>query len=147
MKKYLLPSALILALGLGYAIAQNITKSVQLSQDPTGTIGYDTNNNVYFPGHLLSTGIAGVPTVSAPVGSAPTLGTGSTDFIGNFTGGSGNTTATITFKTAFAAAPTCLIVQSTTPATGLAYTTATTGINISSVISTGKFNWLCSGAQ
>ena len=148
MKKYLLPSALILVLGLGIALAQNITKSVQLSQDPTGPIGYDTNNNVYFPGHILSTGVAGIPTVSAPVGTAPTILAGSTDFIGQITGGSAtNTTASITFKTAFAAAAKCLLVQSGGSASTLAYNTATTGINITSNLGTGVFNYLCSGAR
>ena len=148
MKKYLLPSALILVLGLGLALAQNITKSVQLSQDPTGSIGYDTNNNVFFPAHILSTGLAGIPAVSSPAGTAPTILAGSTDFIGQITGGSaGDTTATVTFKTAFNAAPTCLLVQSGGTASTLTYTTATTGINIASNLGTGILNYLCSGAK
>ena len=46
-KRYLLPSALILAFGLTLGIAQTINKSVQLSQDPTGPVGFDTNNNEF----------------------------------------------------------------------------------------------------
>src|SRR6266567_3881877 len=56
MKKYLLPSALILLLGLGFALAQTITRAVQLSQDTTGAFSVDSNNGFYFPGHVLSIG-------------------------------------------------------------------------------------------
>lgn len=147
-RKYLLPSALILALGLGVALAQNITKSVQLSQDASGPIGYDTLNNVFFPAHILSTGLAGIPTVSSAAGTAPTILAGSSDFIGQITGGSAaDIAATITFKTAFNAAPTCLLVQSGGTASTIAYNTATTGINLTSILGTGVINYLCSGAK
>lgn len=146
MKKLLLPSALILVLAFGLAVAQNISKSVQLSQDATGAIGYDTNNNVYFPAHILTTGLAGAPTVSSPLGTAPTV-TG-TDFMGTITGGSGAaTTATITFKTAFLATPNC-ILQTQNPGTStLAYNVATTGINITGSLGTAIATWICSGAK
>lgn len=147
MKKYLLPSGLILALGLGIALAQNINKSIQLSQDATGTIGYDTSNNVYFPAHILTTGLAGAPTVSSPLGTAPTV-TG-TDFMGTITGGSAaNTTATITFKTAFLATPDCILQTRNPGVSTLAYNTATTGINITTAtMGAAVATWVCSGAK
>lgn len=148
MKKLLLPSALILVLAFGLAVAQNISKSVQLSQDATGAIGYDTNNNVYFPAHILSTGLAGIPAVSSPVGTAPTIASNSTDFIGQITGGQAtNPSGSVTFKTAFNAAPTCLLIASGGTASTLTWTTATTGINITSILGTGVVNYLCSGQK
>lgn len=146
MKKYLLPSALILALGLGYALAQNITKAIQLSQDASGAFGVDSSNNVYFPAHVLNVAKAGIPTVSSPAGTAPTIATGSSDFVGQITGGSStNTVGFITFKTAYLAAPFCLVVLSGGTASTLAYNTVVTGINITSNMGTGVFNYLCSG--
>lgn len=148
MKKYLLPSALILALGLGFAVAQNINKALQLSPDATGAFGVDTQNNVYFPAHILSTGAAGIPTVSSATGTAPTIATYSNDFAGRITGGAATTSAaSITFKTAYLAAPFCFLVQSGGTASTLAYTTATTGIVMSSILGTGVINYLCTGAK
>lgn len=146
IRKHLLPSALILALAAGFAVAQNITKSVQLSQDASGPIGFDTNNNVYFPAHILTTGLAGPPTVSSPNGTAPTV-TG-TDFMGTITGGSaGDSTATVTFKQAFLATPNCLLTSQNQSVSPVSYTLATTGINITSTLAASVVTWICSGAK
>ena len=53
MRKYLLPSILILAFASVFSYAQNYTKSVQLSQSSSGPILVDTNNNVWFPAGIL----------------------------------------------------------------------------------------------
>lgn len=140
--------ALVTCLGLGVAFAQNINKSVQLSQDSSGPIGFDTLNNVYFPAHILSTGLAGIPAVTALVGT-PTILSSSTDFIGQITGASGPlvTTGSITFKTAFNAAPVCLLILSGGTASTLAWNAVATGINITSGIGSGVINYLCSGQK
>lgn len=147
MKKLFLPSALILVLGLGFALAQNITKSVQLSQDGTGTIGYDTSNNVYFPAHILNNALAGAPTASAPVGTAPTLRTGSSDFSGGWIGGAGNTSGTITFKTAYLQEPNCLVISQNPATSPIAYNAVATGINLTTLTGAVVVNYICSGAR
>src|ERR1035437_5512276 len=80
MRKYLLPSALILLLGVGIASGQVINKALQLSQDATGSFSVDSYNGVYFPGHILS-----------PTGGqrpAPTItGTGTPTIVGTDTAG------------------------------------------------------------
>lgn len=142
MKKYLLPSALILALGLGYALAQNITKAIQLSQDATGAFGVDSSNNVYFPAHVLSTGPT--PAVSSNLTSV----TG-TDFQGTITETANSAGGTITFNKAYLAAPNCVLVaQTAASASPLTYTTVTTNLTYSHLSQvSGKFNYICSGAS
>lgn len=131
MKKYLLPSALILVLGLGYALAQNITKSVQLSQDGTGPIGYDTNSGTYFPGHILSrTDIRPAPVLSACItGGTPTLV--GTDFMGTIVAGTtASTSCVVTFGTAFVTAPNCNVSWKTGPLAAMSWTVSTTALTI-----------------
>jgi hypothetical protein len=147
MKKYLLPSVLILIGFLGYALAQSITKSVQLSQDPTGTIGYDTNNNVYFPAHINNNG-PGIPTVATSAGTAPTINANSTDNQGIVTGGAASTqSVTIVFNKAYLAAPACVVVPENPSTSPLAYNVVATGINITSGVGAAIVNYLCMGAK
>lgn len=132
MKKYLAPVGLILACFLASALAQNITKSVQLSQDPSGLVGYDTSNNVYFPNHILST-IRGGP---APTVTGSTCGTTApaitgTDFAGVVTvGTSATTSCVITFGTPFVTAPTCVLTPKSAILAALSYATSTTALTI-----------------
>jgi hypothetical protein len=132
MKKLLLPSAVILALGLALAFAQNINKAVQLSQDPTGLIGYDTSNNIYLPNHLLTTTRGGPP----PTVAAANCGTTSpsvvgTDFAGVITvGTSATTSCVLTFGTPFVTAPVCLLTPKSAILAALSYATATTTLTI-----------------
>lgn len=144
MRKYLLPSALILLIGLGYGVAQNINKALQLSQSP-GAFGVDASNNVYFPAHVLNVGKA--PTVSS-CGTSPTLATGSSDFSGTITGGTNHTACTLTFRTAYGAAPTCVAAGQSSYATSpIAYNAVATGINFTTFSGTDVVNYICSGAQ
>ena len=142
MKRYLLPSALIVALAGGLAIAQSITKSVQLSQDPSGPIGFDTNNGVYFPGHVLSTGPKPVPALSSCGGSTTVAGT---DTSGTFTGTAGTATCTLTFTQAYLTAPYCVVVSNSQSTAPLAYTIATTSIQVTAGIGGAKAYYWCSG--
>jgi hypothetical protein len=142
MKKYLLPSALILVGFLGYALAQNITKSIQMSQFPNGPIGADSANNVYFPAHILNSG--GTPTVATAGGTAATIS--GTDFEGTITGGGASTTTVImTFKSAFAAAPNCVLISQNSGTSPLAYNTVTTALNITTNMGAAKASYICSG--
>lgn len=143
MKRYLAPVALILALGLGVALAQNITKSIQLSQQP-GVIGMDTGNNVYFPAHVLSLGKA--PAVSSCGGGSPAI-TG-TDFGGVITMGTSATGCTLTFAKAYVATPWCVVTSQTSTATPVAYTPSLTTLTETQVsTSSNLVNYICIGAQ
>lgn len=128
MKKYLLPSLLILACFLGGAIAQNITKAIQLSQDPTGLIGYDTNNGIYLPGHLLSTTRGGpAPTVTGATCGTTAPSVAGTDFMGLITvGTSATTSCVLTFGTPYVTAPVCVVSPRAALAALSAATTTTT---------------------
>ena len=137
MRRHLLPSLLILCLAGGIALAQTITRALQLSPDTTGAFSVDTNNGVYFPGHILSTGAA--PTLTS-CGTAPSIV--GTDTAGQVQMGSANPTGcTVTFARPYVTAPSCTVTGQTSPATSpIAYTLATTGINVT-VSGTIKFNY------
>ena len=145
LKRYLLPSALVFVGLLAIANAQTITKAFQLSQDATGAFGVDTNNNAYFPAHILNNGSA--PSVSAVAGTAATVTAGSTDFVGQFVGQAAASESYLIFSKAFAGSPFCVLSQSGGSASTIAYTTVTTGINLTSLIGTGVVNYFCSGPK
>lgn len=131
MKKLLLPSFLLLWLGLSWAVAQNINRAVQLSQDASGAFGVDSNNNIYFPGHILSTTAAApAPVLSACItGGSPTL-TG-TDFMGTIVAGTtASTSCVVTFGRAFVTAPNCLVTWKTGPLAAMSWTVSTTALTI-----------------
>ena len=144
IRKYLAPIGLILALGLSLALAQNITKSVQLSQDPSGPIGFDTSNGVYFPGHILFSSTAtpsitgtGTPTVSG------------TDNAGLITMGTSGATAILVFAKAFVTVPWCVISpQNAFTTTNISYTLVTTSISLTQNATSGnKINYMCASAS
>jgi len=138
MKKYLLPSALILACFLGGALAQNIIKGVQLSQDATGPIGVDAVNSVYFPTHVNTVGR--VPPVLSACGTTPTF-TGSDNAL-RLTTGSAATTCTVTFGTAFNTAPACVITPQGA-AIQPTYTVSATAISMTVDIASTVYNIVC----
>jgi len=147
IRNALLPCALILACFLGGVFAQNITKSLQLSQDGTGLIGYDTSNGVYFPGHILST-IRGAPpptVTGSTCGTTATSITG-TDFVGTVTiGTSATTSCVITFGTAFTTAPTCLLTPKSAILAALSYAATTTALTITQTSTANNtISYLCS---
>ncbi len=109
LRKYLLPSALILAFGIALAVAQNITKSVQMSQDPRGPISLDASNNTYFPAHVLTRG-PGTPVLTS-CGTTPSIV--GTDTGGIITEGTTALGCTVTFNKAYAATPYCVVVGQT----------------------------------
>lgn len=138
MRKLLFASALGLAFIASPACAQTITKGVQLSQDPTGPIGMDAANNVYFPKKILSTNVAS-PVLST-CGTTPTIV--GNDTVGKLTTGGTATTCTVTFTAAYNVAPAC-IVQ---PQGGTVYptfTTSTTAITITVDVAATVYNYIC----
>lgn len=144
MRKYLLPSALILILGLGFALAQNINRALQLSQDATGAFSVDTNLGVYFPGHVLSPtgGIRPNPTVTGT--GTPTIS--GTDFAGTITMGASATTATVVFGTAYVSIPACVLGWPAVLAAET-YTIVTTSIAITQTSTSGnKVTYICPSA-
>lgn len=144
MRKHLLPSALILAFGLSVGIAQNITKSVQLSQDPSGPIGFDTNSNVYFPAHQLTTG-PGTPVLSACGTGGVVTGTDTEGFVAGETGAGG---CVITFSKAYLATPYCMVASENPGTTPIAYSASTTAITISGTnVGAAVIHWRCSGSK
>jgi hypothetical protein len=144
MRKYLLPSLLILILAGGWSVAQVINRAVQLSQDATGAFGVDTNNNVYFPGHVLSTG-PGTPALTS-CGTTPSI-VGS-DTAGEVTTGTTNTGCVVTFNKAYLAKPWCVVVSQSPSATPAVYTTVTTSITVTlAANSSVLFDYVCSGSK
>ena len=144
MRKYLLPSALILAFGIALAGAQVITKSIQLTQDPRSPIGMDASNNVYFPAHVLSVGPNTAPVLTACGGGTPTI-TG-TDTAGVITEGTSSAGCTVTFNRAFLAAPYCNANAAAASAMGVS-TTTTTMVLAHASASSGVINYICIGLK
>lgn len=143
MKRYLwqITVGLLLALA-GLAAAQTINRSVQLSQDPSGPIGFDTSNNVYFPQHILSN------TPSSPAitcGTTPTLL--GTDTTGRVTTGTSAATCVVTFSQAYLQAPNCIFSwEDLSPQIFATSTTAYT-ITFQSSTTTKHFDYFCTGQK
>lgn len=137
---------LLLFAGLSYAVAQNVTRSVQLSQDPSGPIGYDNLNGVYFPGKLYNSNNQTAPT-AASCGTSPTLTGTSTG--GSVVEGTGTvTTCTVVFAAAYPATPYCF-GQSSGSATPVGASATPNGVVFSHVASAAamKINYFCMGQQ
>ena len=155
MRKLLLGLALCLV--GGFAAAQNITKSLQQSQDPTGKYGIDSPaQNLYLPGHLLTIG-SGVGGPTTPtVGVQGTCGTGAvvtgTDTAGTIVTGAGSTGCIMNFAQPYLTTPYCLATSGVT-ATSVFYTSTTSPIGASSIsfTYTGSsgltINYFCSGSK
>lgn len=143
IRRYVLPSALILLLGLGIGVAQNINRAIQLSQDSTGAFGVDSALGVYFPAHILS------PLNKAPIPSVSGTGTptlSGTDYTGTITMGTSATTATVIFGTTFVSVPSCVLGWPAVLAAET-YTLATTSIAITQTATTGnKITYICPSA-
>lgn len=146
MRKYLLPSVLILALSGALALAQTFTKAIQLSQDTTGAFSVDSTNGVYFPSHINSVGSPN-PTITGS--GTPTIG--GTDTAGLITMGATATTATAVFGRAYLSVPWCVVTWQAPmngTATPIAYTLATTSIAITQGSTSGnKINYMCMSAS
>lgn len=139
------------------AVAQSVGQLFQNMQAGAGrapSIKTRTGSGgVFFPS-AVSVGLAGhvhggnASTANLPVlsscGTSPALATGSNDFVGRLTTGSGATTCTITFGTTYGAAPSCHLSAEGT-ATQPTYTTSATAITVSVDIASTVYNYLCVG--
>lgn len=143
MKRYLASILLILGLSLAPAYAQNITKGVQLSQDPTGPVGYDTNGGSYWPGHINTNTRVGLPPVLTSCGTAPSF-TGS-DTAMRLTTGSAATTCTITFGTAFVLQKPACVITPEGAAVQPTYTVSLTAISMTVDVASTIYNIICMG--
>lgn len=146
IRRYVLPSALILLLGLGVGVAQNINRALQLSQDSTGSFGVDSNLGVYFPGHMLFP-LNKVPGPSISGNGTPVIS--GTDYVGLITMGTSSTTATALFGAAFITVPYCTLTPLvTTPIQLTSYIIATTSIAITQASNSGnKYIYNCPSAS
>lgn len=149
MKRFLAIAGLVLALGLGHATAQNITKSLQGAQDPRGPVGLDTSNSAYFPGHINAFGQFTASPSPASCGSTTSPGTivgaGSTDVAGQITARS--SACQVFFGSPFNVAPNCVFAMTTTGLLSTAMTTTTTGMILSSTSSGTVYPYICIGNQ
>jgi len=136
VKKLLLPTFVITVGLLVGALAQNITKSIQLAQAP-GVIGIDTSNNVYFPAHILNNGKSPSTSNGSVVG---------TDFSGTITESTNSIGGVLTFNKAFLTAPNCVVTGQTGTGTSvISYTTTTTNLTWSHLSQVSKLiNYFCS---
>jgi len=97
-----------------------------------------------FTGNVVANGSA-IP-VQSSCGTSPSITAGATDFSGTFAIGSGATTCTLTFATAFSAAPTCVVLNASGAATLVpTYTTSTTALTISTGIASTTYQYVCVG--
>ncbi len=143
MKRLLLALLAVSCLGIGWGVAQNITKAIQLSQDATGAFGIDTVNSVYFPNHV-NTNISTTPSISS-VGTAATIV--GTDTAGVVTGGGANTqTTTLTFSTAYGARPACTVTSQNSATSPLGYL-VTAAILAISPMGAAVANYVCVGVR
>ena len=141
-RRLLLPTALILALGLSAGVAQNINRALQLSQDASGAFGVDTNSNVYWPGHFLTQATAPAMTLC---GTSPTIS--GSDSWGTIVVGTTALVCTLTFRQAFLAAPFCVVSTPGTSVTPFTYVTGTTTIHFAftGTLSSLRINYFCPG--
>lgn len=147
IRRLLAPSLICLALAGGLAGAQTINKALQLSQDATGAFGVDSNNGVYFPGHILSPLGTNQPLPSITGTGTPTIS--GTDSAGLITMGTSATTATAVFGRAYVTVPWCVVsAQNAFTTTNIAYVLATTSIALTQNSTSGnKVNYFCSSSS
>lgn len=150
MHKRLLALIAILGLGLTFAWAQVPNQSIQITQDPSGPVGYDSvQGGVLLPGHLLtSTRKAPAPALTACItGGSPTLA--GTDFAGLITAGTtASTSCVVTFGTAFQTAPNCVVTWQTGPLAAMSWTTSTTALTITQTSNaSSKISYVCTSTS
>lgn len=145
LRSLFLPAAICVLLGLGFAWAQTFTRALQLSQDTTGAFSVDTNNGVYFPGHILSTGTGQpAPTVSG-TGTPSIAGT---DVAGTVTMGTSATTASVVFGRTYLSVPNCVVSWQSVNNTAISYSVVANGITMNQPSTSGnKVNYFCTSAS
>jgi len=158
MRRYLLSlvCAGLLALGLGGGLyAQQTLTGLANGAATNPTIsGQTVTKGVYFS--ATGVGVAGHVHTGANTGNAPAvstcgtsaaLATGSSDVAGSITvGTSASNACTLTFGTAYTAAPFCVVQNKTTGAAANIYTVSTTAIVWSSALADStQLYYICIG--
>lgn len=90
---------------------------------------------------------SGTPALSS-CGTSPAITTGSSDYAGTITTGTGTPTGcVITFSVAYGAAPACVVTSRTAPATSTpAYTVSTTAITLTqAAVNSVVWDYVCVG--
>jgi hypothetical protein len=83
-----------------------------------------------------------VPVLSA-CGGAVAGDAGSSDTAGTVTQGGTVTTCTLTFGTAFVAAPSCMVQDLTTPRAAFAVAITNTALTVTGLTASDKLAWMC----
>jgi hypothetical protein len=155
MRRFLaLLAALPLCAGLLFALppaaAQQALPPLQNgTQFGPSVTGSDTTAGMYFgtnragiSGHIES-GVKASGSVPAVSGCGTgTLATGSTDAAGTFTA-TGATGCTLTFGTAYAAAPSCVVTELTVNTAARTTTVSTTALVVASGTSGSTYSYIC----
>jgi hypothetical protein len=145
MKRFLLASLAIVAIGLGLAAAQNITRSVQLSNDATGLVGFSSQNSMFVPNKIHGNRQQTFTVSSFGTNPSPT----GTDLAGEVViGGGSSSGGTITFSQAYPATPYCTATSSNS-ASPVGIRSSPNGIDV--VYNTNatalRFYFICIGAR
>jgi hypothetical protein len=99
---------------------------------------FDLPNNVRFNGQAR---VAALP----PAGTNCTMTAGSTDLMGTCTETSSG--PVVTFKTAYAATPFCIVAEALEPLSTFTYSVTTTAITVTNGRGSGLFTWFCLGTK
>lgn len=146
MKRLILAGLAIATLSISLSIAQNINKSVQLSQDPSGPIAFDNLNGIYFPGKLWITNNQTAPTLQT-CGTTPAID--GSDAVGRITEGTGAVSScAIGFSRTYTATPYCF-AQTSLAATPIGVVATPGGILFShlAVSASMQFTYFCMAKQ
>lgn len=91
--------------------------------------------------HTSTSGLK--PALSSCGGGSPT--NSGSDRAGTVTTGTAATTCTVTFASAYSAAPTCVVTWRNTPAATQTYSVSTTAISITQTAAVTTFDYVCTG--
>lgn len=148
MKKlaYWFLAGLIFSAGL--ATAQVVTRSVQMSQDPSGPMGATAANDIvlqYGTRFLNPSPLGTTPVISA-CGTNTNVGT---DFAGRVTITAGTpSSCTLTFSRAWGTAPNCIVAaQGAIPATTFSWATTTTTLVLTTAAVNTVWDYICTSAS
>jgi hypothetical protein len=139
----------ILSIGLlvgGFALAQTITSSLQLSQDARGNFGVDSAGNLVVQGNRhINAQPSGGPAPTLGTCAGGTLVANSTDFSGSVSGQTG-TSCIVNFGQTYGTAPRCVASGSATTATSGPVTVNATTAALTMTLTAGvttNLNWVC----
>lgn len=147
-------AAVVAALAASPMVAQGIIGVFQRGAPNAPSIynvtGGAAGEGIYFGANRVGTNAhleaglpqsGNVPVISACGGASADAG--STDTAGSVTNGGGVTTCTITFGTAFTAAPSCIVLDNTAVRASMASAVTNTAITVTAITASDKLSWFC----